>query len=285
MASTRPWLRPRADRAAAGPKPWDEVPGQAAPPPPPPRKYDFTPGTYRTIPAADLGLPGDTIYNFNTTTGEIFAPGGRLFRKLDDRPPDPGGAGPPAAAGPPDSRAATGRARSGRSRVPAPGGLCQEAARPHPAQAARPGTAPWIAREWHGRRQPRPRPREPGRGGKRPRATDAARPPSGGLAGCVADLGDHRDVKGRSLSGEGRHPFSFSSAVARSSPAAAASRSTTVLVGASSRAFGSPGRGLAAEVGKGDDAAVAGSRVRHDEQAAFLEIGEQAPGAAGEWLP
>ncbi|MGO4126792.1 hypothetical protein AB4Z01_20485 [Inquilinus sp. YAF38] len=94
-------LGPKADPAGAGPKPWDEVPGQAAPPPPPPPRYDFTPGTYRTIPAADLGLPGDTIYNFNTTTGEIFAPGGRLFRKLEDRPPDPGGARPAAAAGPP----------------------------------------------------------------------------------------------------------------------------------------------------------------------------------------
>ncbi|WP_342241589.1 hypothetical protein [Inquilinus sp. OTU3971] len=96
--------KPRADRAAAGPKPWDEVPGQAAPPPPPPHRSDFTPGSYRTIPAADLGLPGNEIYNLNTTTGEIFAPGGRLFRKLpmDDRPPDPGGTGPSAAAGPPD---------------------------------------------------------------------------------------------------------------------------------------------------------------------------------------
>uniref|UniRef100_UPI00313DEFF8 hypothetical protein n=1 Tax=Inquilinus sp. OTU3971 TaxID=3043855 RepID=UPI00313DEFF8 len=69
---------------------------------PPPRRYDYTPGAYRTIPAADLGLPGNEIYNLNTTTGEIFAPGGKLFRKLDDRPPDPGGAGPAAAAGPPD---------------------------------------------------------------------------------------------------------------------------------------------------------------------------------------
>ncbi|MGO1074283.1 hypothetical protein [Inquilinus sp. CA228] len=94
---------PKADPAGAGPKPWDEIPGHAAAnPPPPPRRYDYTPGTYRTIPAADLGLPGDEIYNLNTTTGEIFAPGGKLFRKLDDRPPDPGGAGPPAAAGPPD---------------------------------------------------------------------------------------------------------------------------------------------------------------------------------------
>ncbi|MGO1078149.1 hypothetical protein [Inquilinus sp. CA228] len=93
-------LGPKADPAGAGPKPWDEVPGQAAPPPPPPRKYDYTPGTYRTIPAADLGLPGDAIYNLNTTTGEIFAPGGKLFRKLDDRPPDPGGAAPPT----PDSQ-------------------------------------------------------------------------------------------------------------------------------------------------------------------------------------
>ncbi|MGK9168118.1 hypothetical protein KXR53_17545 [Inquilinus limosus] len=71
---------------------------------PPPRTTDFTPGTYRTIPAADLGLPGDAIYNLNTTTGEIFAPGGKLFRKLpmDDRPPDPADTGPPAAASPPD---------------------------------------------------------------------------------------------------------------------------------------------------------------------------------------
>ncbi|MFE0759100.1 hypothetical protein ACFW16_34390 [Inquilinus sp. NPDC058860] len=96
---------PKADPAGAGRKPWDEIPGHAAAnPPPPPRRYDYTPGTYRTIPAADLGLPGDEIYNLNTTTGEIFAPGGRLFRKLDDRLPDPGGAGPSAAAGPPDSQ-------------------------------------------------------------------------------------------------------------------------------------------------------------------------------------
>jgi hypothetical protein len=97
----------KTDPAGAGPKPWDEIPGHAANPPPPPRRYGYTPGTYRTIPAADLGLPGDEIYNLNTTTGEIFAPGGKLFRKLpmDDRPPpDPGGAGPPAAAGPPDSQ-------------------------------------------------------------------------------------------------------------------------------------------------------------------------------------
>ncbi|MGO4127905.1 hypothetical protein AB4Z01_26155, partial [Inquilinus sp. YAF38] len=36
-------LGPKADPAGAGPKPWDEVPGQAAPPPPPPPRYDFTP--------------------------------------------------------------------------------------------------------------------------------------------------------------------------------------------------------------------------------------------------
>lgn len=96
----------RADRAAAAPKPWDEIPGQAAVPPrPPPRRYDYTPGIYRTIPAADLGLAGTEIYNLNTTTGEIFAPGGKLFRKLpmDDRPPDPAGtAGPPPQTAPPD---------------------------------------------------------------------------------------------------------------------------------------------------------------------------------------
>ena len=48
----------KASPAAAGPKPWDEIPGHAAAPSPPPRRYDYTPGAYRTLPAADLGLPG-----------------------------------------------------------------------------------------------------------------------------------------------------------------------------------------------------------------------------------
>ncbi|MFE0754287.1 hypothetical protein ACFW16_10065 [Inquilinus sp. NPDC058860] len=53
---------------------------------------------------ADLGLPGDTIYNFNTTTGEVFAPGGKLFRKLpmDEAPSALADTGPPSATAPPD---------------------------------------------------------------------------------------------------------------------------------------------------------------------------------------
>jgi hypothetical protein len=65
---------------------------------------DYTPGVYRAIPAADLGLPGDAVYNLNKTTGEVFDPKGKLFRTLDSPPPNPADTGPPSATAPPDPR-------------------------------------------------------------------------------------------------------------------------------------------------------------------------------------
>jgi hypothetical protein len=67
-------------------------------PPPPPPTYDYTPGRYVLISAADLGLEGDKIYNLNKTTGEVFDPDtDKLFRVLSTGPDD---TGPPAEAPP-----------------------------------------------------------------------------------------------------------------------------------------------------------------------------------------
>src|SRR5690606_9264814 len=61
------------------------------------RTYEYTHGHYVLIRAADLGLEGDKVFNFNKTTGEVFDPDtGKRVRVLSG-PDDTG----PAAEAPP----------------------------------------------------------------------------------------------------------------------------------------------------------------------------------------
>jgi hypothetical protein len=70
-----------------------------SPPPPPRQSYDYTPGRYVLISAAELGLEGDEAYNLNATTGEVFDHDGKLFRVLSTGP-EPNDTGPPEATPP-----------------------------------------------------------------------------------------------------------------------------------------------------------------------------------------
>ncbi|MGF6232361.1 hypothetical protein QFZ27_006316 [Inquilinus ginsengisoli] len=110
----------RADRAAAGPKPWDQPSGPAAAPPPPPAPYHRGLVVARGIPASLVGGPEGEHWIHNVTTGEVKDKTGKVVRILPvpdqpwrpgagdtvlpprTAPADPGGARPPAAAGPPD---------------------------------------------------------------------------------------------------------------------------------------------------------------------------------------
>ena len=75
---------------------------------PDPDTMEYTPGHYRTITAAELGLPGDEVFPFNITTGEVFDRNHKVFRRLSTgpEPPDTGppadATAPPADAGPPE---------------------------------------------------------------------------------------------------------------------------------------------------------------------------------------
>src|SRR5581483_4771307 len=83
---------PRQQGPAAAAPPW-------SPPPPPQRTYEYTHGHYVLIRAADLGLEGDKVFNFNKTTGEVFDPDtGKRVRVLSTGP-EPN-TGPPAEAPP-----------------------------------------------------------------------------------------------------------------------------------------------------------------------------------------
>jgi hypothetical protein len=117
-------LGPKADPAGAGPKPWDEVPGQAAAaptPPDPPRRGLVV---VRGIWASDVGGPEGERWIHNVTTGEVTDRTGKVVRTLavpdqpwrpgagdsvlpaKNLPADPGGSRPSETAGPPtpDSR-------------------------------------------------------------------------------------------------------------------------------------------------------------------------------------
>ncbi|WP_343718517.1 hypothetical protein, partial [Inquilinus sp.] len=59
---------------------------------------------HRSIAAEDVGGPEGETWVIDTINGEIFDQDWTLIRTLpkDDRPPDSGAAGPPAATAPPD---------------------------------------------------------------------------------------------------------------------------------------------------------------------------------------
>jgi hypothetical protein len=94
----------RAEQAAAGPKPWDEVPaaGPTRVTPGPPHRPGES-SHWHSIPAEDVGGPEGERYFHNIINGEIYNQSWELVRTLpaDDRP-DPPPPPDPAVTAPPD---------------------------------------------------------------------------------------------------------------------------------------------------------------------------------------
>jgi hypothetical protein len=104
---------------------------------------------YCHVPAADLGLPGDGACRVRVDTGEVFDDDDNVVMTLPVPAPLAGRRRRLRQAGQGRARRehsaprspAAGRARSGGSRVPEPGRLCQAAQRHHADHAARPESA------------------------------------------------------------------------------------------------------------------------------------------------